>query len=75
MSYGYTISVARKIHAADNSKLGCQLGAYCLKHNIPVTEVAAEFGVTRRTIYSWFFGKHDITRHTYREIARRIMQS
>jgi predicted transcriptional regulator len=37
--------------------LGVQLGRVCLNKDIPVSDVASFFGVSRMTVYSWFRGK------------------
>lgn len=53
---GYSIRVAKAIEAADGNLLGVRLGRACLARDIPVTTVATILGVTRQTVYSWFFG-------------------
>lgn len=56
MSYGYSLRLVRLNREADPSKLGVQLGRLCIEHDIPVTEVARRFKVTRVTVYNWFCG-------------------
>ena len=48
---------AREIKEANQTLLGVKLGMLCLDRDIPVTDVAEFFGVSRVTVYSWFRGK------------------
>jgi hypothetical protein len=57
MSKGYSTLTAREIREADASLLGVQLGLLCLDREIPATDVAEFFNVSRVTVYSWFRGK------------------
>ena len=54
---GYSTLTAREIREANQSLLGVKLGMICLDRDIPVTDVAEFFGVSRVTVYSWFRGK------------------
>ena len=54
---GYSTLTAREIKEANQSLLGVKLGMICLDRDIPVTDVAEFFGVSRVTVYSWFRGK------------------
>lgn len=58
MSYGYSARLIEFNKAADQESLGVQLGALCIKHNVPVTSVAAKLNVSRQTVYNWFSGVH-----------------
>lgn len=49
--------MADEIKSADSQLLGVQLGRVCLNKDIPVSDVASFFGVSRMTVYSWFRGK------------------
>lgn len=49
--------MAEEIKSADPQLLGVQLGRVCLNKDIPVSDVASFFGVSRMTVYSWFRGK------------------
>lgn len=53
---GYSIRVAETIKSADGNLVGVQLGRLCLERDLPVTEVARIFGVSRQTVYGWFCG-------------------
>jgi len=46
-----------EIKSANQQLLGVQLGRVCLNKDIPVSDVASFFGVSRMTVYSWFRGK------------------
>lgn len=53
---GYDSLFIRKVEEADQKPVVLQLADVCIEKNIPVTEVAALFGVTRATIYNWMTG-------------------
>ena len=57
MPKGYSLLMADEIKSADSQLLGVQLGRVCLNKDIPVSDVASFFGVSRMTVYSWFRGK------------------
>ena len=53
--------MAEGIKAADQKLIGVQLGRVCLNKDIPVSDVASFFGVSRMTVYSWFRGKSTVS--------------
>jgi hypothetical protein len=57
MPKGYSLLMADEIKSADSQLLGVQLGRVCINKDIPVSDVASFFGVSRMTVYSWFRGK------------------
>jgi hypothetical protein len=57
MPKGYSLLMADEIKSADPQLLGVQLGRVCINKDIPVSDVASFFGVSRMTVYSWFRGK------------------
>jgi hypothetical protein len=57
MPVGYSLQMADANKKANQSLLGVRLGKICIDRDIPVTDVAEFFGVSRVTIYSWFSGK------------------
>ena len=59
MSYGYTTRVDKLNKEADGSSLGVKLGLICIKHDVTVSEVSAQLGVSRQTVYNWFMGVHE----------------
>jgi transcriptional regulator with XRE-family HTH domain len=60
MSKGYLSSFVNDVKAADQKKIGVRLALLCISNDIPVTDVAEYFGVTRMTIYTWFRGKNNV---------------
>jgi predicted transcriptional regulator len=56
MPTGYSLLTADAIRRADQRLLGVQLGRVCVQKDIPVTDVAEFFGVSRMTVYNWFKG-------------------
>jgi DNA-binding transcriptional regulator YiaG len=56
MSYGYSQSLVEANKKANTKSLGVALGRLCIKHGISVSEVARELGVSRATVYNWFWG-------------------
>ena len=53
--------MADEIKSANSQLLGVQLGRVCLNKDIPVSDVASFFGVSRMTVYSWFRGKSTVS--------------
>lgn len=53
---GYSYKLVQAIRAADPKLVGVRLGLSCIESNIPVSEIAAAFKVSRMTVYSWFTG-------------------
>ena len=56
MPTGYSLFTVEAIQNADDRLLGVKLGKICVKSNIPVTDVAEFFDVSRVTVYNWFKG-------------------
>ncbi len=57
MPTGYSLFTLDAIRRADQKLLGVQLAQICVKSDIPVTDVAEFFGVSRMTVYNWFKGE------------------
>ena len=53
---GYTIHLRQRNRAADKRKLGVRLGKHCISMGIPVIDLVEMFGVSRQTVYNWFYG-------------------
>jgi hypothetical protein len=51
---GYSFRLVEAIRAADPKHIGVRLGKYCIAKDIPVSEIAEHFSVSRMTVYSWF---------------------
>jgi DNA-binding XRE family transcriptional regulator len=56
MSDGYSNRLVQLNNKADQSLLGVRLGRVCIEHDVPVSTVASELGVSRQTVYNWFCG-------------------
>jgi hypothetical protein len=56
MSKGYSLRLRDLNRRESGRYLGVRLGRVCIKHDIPVTEVARRMVVTRQTVYNWFVG-------------------
>lgn len=56
MSIGYSQRLIEANKKASVKLLGVALGRLCIKQDIPVMLVAEELGVSRATIYNWFWG-------------------
>lgn len=54
---GYSIRLIEANKEANDDHPGVQLGRLCIAQEIPVSDVAQFFGVSRMTIYKWFKGK------------------
>jgi hypothetical protein len=61
MPKGYSLLMADEIKSADPQLLGVQLGRVCISRDIPVSDVASFFGVSRMTVYSWFRGNTTVS--------------
>ena len=57
MSYGYSQKLVDANSKADAESLGVALGRFCIAKEITATQVAVELGVSRMTVYNWFWGE------------------
>jgi DNA invertase Pin-like site-specific DNA recombinase len=55
---GYSHGIAKMVAKLDQSSTLAQFASYCIKHDIPVEEVAKAFKVSRATVYNWFKGAY-----------------
>lgn len=56
-SRGYSSRIIRANREADTKHPGVVLGRLCIAQEIPVSDVAQFFEVSRMTIYKWFKGQ------------------
>ena len=54
---GYASRIVKANLAASVESPGVALGRFCITKEIPVSDVAEYFGVSRMTIYKWFVGE------------------
>jgi hypothetical protein len=54
---GYTVALVKANRKAPSHLIGVELGAACIRADIPVSEVAKKFGVSRPAVYAWFCGR------------------
>jgi hypothetical protein len=59
MTYGYSSRLIALNKQASKTKLGVALGRKCIAHDVPVSRIADQLGVSRMTIYNWFIGSHE----------------
>jgi hypothetical protein len=72
----YSQKVIDAVGAADPKKLGNQLGRWAVYRNFPVTKIAKALGVTRQTVYNWFFGVDVFVAYRNRvELLLKILKS
>lgn len=57
MSYGYSQCLVDANKKASLKSLGVTLGRLCIRLGMPVNDVAKELGVSRMTVYNWFWGR------------------
>lgn len=62
---GYRKEVHDEVVSSNSTSLGVSLGKLCVTKNIPVTDVAEFFGISRQAVYLWFRGQvNPSKRHT-----------
>ncbi len=54
---GYSYTIVKAIQAADQALIGVRLAQVCVSRNLSAASVAADLGVSRQTVYSWFTGR------------------
>lgn len=72
MAAGYSITLLRKVKAADPKHIGVQLGSFCIDNDIPVAKVAERFGVSRAAVYCWFVGAYAPHKALHNRITKFI---
>lgn len=54
---GYTLALVKANRQAPKHLIGVELGAACIRADVPVAQVAVDFGVSRQAVYAWFCGR------------------
>lgn len=70
---GYSSRIIEINKHADTSSPGVLLGRVCISQEIPVSDVAEFFGVSRMTIYKWFKGQ-EIPRKKHTEKIEDVLK-
>jgi hypothetical protein len=68
MTYGYSHNLVEANKNADSESLGVAFGRMCIELGIPATHVAVELGVSRMTVYNWFWGERTPSRENSEQI-------
>lgn len=55
---GYSSTLVRIVNAADPTSPVTKFAKHCIANDIPATQVAEYFGVTKATVYFWFKGEY-----------------
>ena len=71
MARPYSEKFVLNLHKADPEKIGTQLALACVKANLPTTQVAKTFGVSRMSVHNWFRGQY-VREKNYEKILRFI---
>jgi DNA invertase Pin-like site-specific DNA recombinase len=69
---GYSLRIIRANEQADPSSIGVVLGRYCIKQEIPASDVADFFRVSRMTVYNWFSGSSTPQKRLHENIQQII---
>jgi hypothetical protein len=59
----YTVKIVQLNAEANQDLLGVQIGRFCISRGTPVSEVAAALDVSKTTVYKWFTGTSDVSKH------------
>lgn len=74
MSYGYSQRMVEANRQANVKSLGVALGRLCIELGVSVSDVASKLGVSRATVYNWFWGSSIPDRARSERIAK-LMQT
>ena len=56
MTIGYSMGLVTANKSASARSIGVALGRACIEKGVSVQAVADYFGVSRQTVYNWFYG-------------------
>ncbi len=73
MSYGYSVQLVDAIRQGDANHLGVRLGRACVGNDLPARTVAVLLGVSRQTVYNWFYGKSNPENGSCGEAIQRLL--
>lgn len=69
---GYSHRIVRANQEADPSSIGVRLGRLCIYEEIPASDVAKYFNVSRMTVYNWFSGASKPQKRLIADVQRII---
>lgn len=69
---GYSKNIVARMNNPEITGLGVELGRLCLRHNYSVAEVAEVYEVTRQTVYNWFSGKTNPSKHLTNKLQKLV---
>jgi hypothetical protein len=69
---GYSLRIIRANEQADPGSIGVLLGRLCIKQEIPASDVAEFFRVSRMTVYNWFSGSSRPQKRLHENIQQII---
>lgn len=72
MARRYDKDRAATLMAYDGDDLGLRLGSVALRANLPLTYMAAMFGLTRNSVGRWYMGGNVAAKH--RALAETLIQ-
>lgn len=59
----YSTHIVKRNAAANPTLLGVQLGQVCIAQGVPSSAVASDLSVSKVTIYKWFTGEANVSKH------------
>ncbi len=68
MASRYSHRLAEVLQCWADQTPEARLGRYCLVNDVPVATVAASLGVSRQTVYNWFWSRFTPTAEQRRAI-------
>ena len=71
---GYSSSLCRIVRNGDPESVVTKFALYCIEQEIPATEVAEAFKVTKATVYYWFKGVYS-PRERHLAAMQKILQA
>ncbi len=69
---GYSVKIANTVSGGNTARLGIILGITCIEAEYPVSKVAERLGVSRQTVYNWYYGEYDPSPDRAKEILALI---
>lgn len=74
MRSGYSHALVQHLAKAKTDTPAVALGRLCVTHGVPVRQLADSLGVSRQTVYNWFWGHHAPSADQARAILALVAQ-